>query len=100
MEYQKIINLLDNTANQPTKFWTNNWVKTNHEEHGTNNTNGQIKFKTSMVSSSLCYSDEYILVRGTITAIEMHSGRGNNGIEVVFKNCALIYKWNKQYRNR
>ena len=22
MEYQKIINLLDNTSNQPTKFWT------------------------------------------------------------------------------
>ena len=27
MEYQKIINLLDNTANQPTKFRTKNWVK-------------------------------------------------------------------------
>ena len=27
MEYQKIINLLDNTPNQPTKSRTKNWVK-------------------------------------------------------------------------
>ena len=31
MEYQKIINLLDNTSNQPSKFRTKNWVKINHE---------------------------------------------------------------------
>ena len=31
MEYQKI-NLLDNTANQPTKFRTKNWVEINDEE--------------------------------------------------------------------
>ena len=29
MEYQKIANLLDNVANQPSKFRTKNWV----EEH-------------------------------------------------------------------
>ena len=27
MEYQKIINLLDNTPNQPNKFRTKNWVE-------------------------------------------------------------------------
>ena len=27
MENQKIINLLDNTTNQPTKFKTKNWVE-------------------------------------------------------------------------
>ena len=26
MENQKVINLLDNTPNQPTKFRTKNWV--------------------------------------------------------------------------
>ena len=31
MEYQKIINLLDNTSNQPSNFRTKNWVKINHE---------------------------------------------------------------------
>ena len=29
MEYQKIINLLKNRPNQPTKFRTKNWVETN-----------------------------------------------------------------------
>ena len=31
MEYQKIINLLDNKPNQPTKFRTKNWVEINDE---------------------------------------------------------------------
>ena len=29
MEYQKIINLLDNTPNQLSKFKTKSWVETN-----------------------------------------------------------------------
>ena len=28
MEYQKIINLLDNTSNQLSKFRTKNWIRT------------------------------------------------------------------------
>ena len=68
MEYQKIINLLDNTPNQPTKFRTKNWVETNDESCVTYNTNNQIRFKTSMLRTSLCdYSDAHILVKGTIT---------------------------------
>ena len=68
MEYQKIINLLDNTPNQPTKFKIETYVEINDDARGTWNINSQIKFKTSMLKSSLCdYSDEYILVRGTIT---------------------------------
>ena len=31
MEYQKIINLLDNTPNQPTKFKTKNYVEINND---------------------------------------------------------------------
>ena len=81
--------MLDNTPNQPTKFRTNNWVEINDESRGTYNTNSQIKFKTSMLRSSLCdYSDAYILVSGTITPVEVAGGRGNNGIQVVFKNHA------------
>ena len=35
--------------------------------NGMNNTNSQIKFKTSMLRSILCdYSDTYILASGTI----------------------------------
>ena len=39
MEYQKIINLLDNTPNQPFKFRTKNWVEINNDAQGTYNTN-------------------------------------------------------------
>ena len=39
MEYQKIINLLDNTPNQPTKFRTKDWVEINDKSRGTYNTN-------------------------------------------------------------
>ena len=37
MEYQKIINLLDNKTNQPTKFTTKNWVEINDDSRGTYN---------------------------------------------------------------
>ena len=85
MEYQKIINLLDNTPNQPNKFRTKNWVEINYESCGTYNTNSQIKFKTSMLRLSLCdYSDEYILVSGTVTVAALAAGGANNNIQVVF----------------
>ena len=48
MEYQKIMNLLDNTSNQLTNFRTKNWVEINDDARGTYNVNSQIKFKTSM----------------------------------------------------
>ena len=68
MEYQKIVNLIDDTSNQPYKFRTKNWVEINDESRGAYNVNSQIKFKTTMLRSSLCdYSDAYILVIGTIT---------------------------------
>ena len=51
MEYQKIINLLENTPNQPTKFITKNQIEINDNLRGTCNTNSQIKFKTSMLRS-------------------------------------------------
>ena len=66
MEYQKMIKLLDNTPNQPTKSRKKNWIEINDDARGTYSTNGQIKFKTSMLKSRLCdYSDTYILVHGT-----------------------------------
>ena len=54
MEYQKIINLLDSTPNQPSKIKTKNWVKINAESRGTYNKENQIWFKTSMLRSGLC----------------------------------------------
>ena len=67
MEYQKIINLLGNTTNQPSKFRTRKWVEINDETRGKYK-NSNIKFKTSMIRSNLCdYGDAYILVSGTMT---------------------------------
>ena len=43
MQYQKIINLLDNTPNQSTKFKTKNWIEINDDSRGTHNINSQIK---------------------------------------------------------
>ena len=64
----KAVNLLDNTSNQPSKYRTKNWVEIKVDEYGTNNTNSQIKFKTSVLKSSLCdYSDVYIFVKGIIS---------------------------------
>ena len=68
MEYQKIAKLIDDASNQPSKFRTKNWVEMNDESRGTYNASNQIKFKTTMLKSSLCdYSDACIIVKGTIT---------------------------------
>ena len=73
MEYQKIANLLDNgvavnASNQSSKFRTKNWVEMNDESRGRYTTGSDIKFKTSLIRSSLCgYADAYILLKGAIT---------------------------------
>ena len=72
MEYQKIANLIDDTPNQPSKFRTKNWVEINYKSRGAYNVGSQIKFKTTMLKSSLCdYSHAYILVNGTISVITL-----------------------------
>ena len=80
-EYQKIIKLLENTPNQPTKFRTKNWVEINDDARETYNTNSQINFETSMLRLGLCdYRDAYILVSRTITVAGLEAGGGNNDI--------------------
>ena len=39
MEYQKMINLLDNTPNQPSRFLKKNWIEINDDLRRTYNTN-------------------------------------------------------------
>ena len=43
MEYQKIINLLDDLTNQSSKFRTKNWVAIIDEPRRTYNVSNQIK---------------------------------------------------------
>ena len=94
MEHQKMANLPDDASNQQSKFRTRNWVEINDESRGAYNVNSQIKFKTTMLKSSLCdCSDAYILVKGKITIAGAGADRAarqaderNKG--VIFKNCA------------
>ena len=102
MEYQKIANLIDDTSNKPSKFRTKNWVEINDESRRTYNVNSQIKFKTTMLKSSLCYntisisslcdySDAHILVKGNISVNNTAAAgadANNTGKKVIFKNCA------------
>ena len=92
MEYQKIINLMDGASNQRSKFRTKTWVEINDESRETYNVNSQIKFKTTMLKSSLCdYSDAYILGKETISVHNRAAAdvdANNTNKKVVFKNCA------------
>ena len=86
--------MIEDRSDQPSKFRTKNWVEINDEARGTYNVNSQIKFKTTMLKSSLCdYSDAYILVKGKISitgagadAAARQANERDKG--VAFKNCA------------
>ena len=81
--------MIEDVPNQPSKFRTKNWVEINDETYSVNS---QIKFKTTMLKSSLCdYSDAYILVKGTITVNDTaaaDANANNTNKKVIFKNFA------------
>ena len=87
MEYQKIANLLNDESNKPSKFRTRNWVEINDEQE----VQTPIKFKTSILKSSLCdYSDAYILVKGNITVNNTApdgAAANNTNKKVISKKC-------------
>ena len=76
MELQNIINLVSTTTNQlSSKLRTKNWGEINYDLRGPYNENSQIKFKTSILRTSLWdYSGRYILVKRPITI----TGRGTD----------------------
>ena len=86
------MNLLNDESSKPSKFRTKNWVEKNDDLRGVYAPNKQIRFKTSMLRSSLYdYSDAYILVKGNIS-VENNAADGaaasNTNKKVIFKNCA------------
>ena len=105
MEYQKVVNLLESTSDNLSKFRTRNWVEINDESRG-NYANSDIRFKTTMLRSDHCdYADSYILAKGTITI----TGEGDNAEEiqaderdkgVTFNNCAAFTKCISWINNR
>ena len=88
METQNIVNLLNGSGNENSKFATKKWYVIDSESKGNYSHENPIKFLTSSLESSLCdYSDAYILVTGSIRIT-----RGNQNKKVAFKNCAPFKK--------
>ena len=67
METQKIVNLLNSSDNENSKFATKKWYTIDSESKSNSLPDNEIKFLTSSLESNLCdYSEAYILVTGNI----------------------------------
>ena len=88
METQKIVNLLNDSDNEYSKFATRKWYIINDQNNGQygrgNENDSIIKFETKVIKPNLCdYSDAYILVTGDIKVTGITADTN-----VAFKNCA------------
>ena len=88
MESQKIVNFLNtNSAENLPRFVTKKWIEVYDKSGGNYNINKEIRIKTSMLRSDLCgYSDEYIVVKVTITVVRPNNAKRNKA--TAFKNNA------------
>ena len=98
METQKIVNLLNSSDNENSKFATKKWYVIDSESKGKYSRHDLIKFLTKSIESSLRdYSDAYILVTGNI-AVKRRNATDTADIalgaitQVAFKNCAPFEK--------
>ena len=67
MKTQKIVNLLNGSDNENSKFATKKWYIIDSESKGNYSHKNETKFLTNSLESNLCdYSDAYVLVRGNI----------------------------------
>ena len=65
METQKIVNLLNSSENEYSKFAKKKFYVIDRESKSNYSNENPIKFLTSSLESSLCdFSDRYILVTG------------------------------------
>ena len=94
MERQKIVDLLNSSENEYSKFATKTFYVIDSESKGNYSHENLIKFLTSSLESSLCnYSDGYILVTGDIV-VKRRNAANTDDIalgaitQVAFKNCA------------
>ena len=88
METQKIVNLLNDSHNEYSKFATRKWYIINDQNIGQygrgNEIDSTIKFETKAIKPNLCYfSDAYILVTGDIKIEDIAADTN-----VALKNCA------------
>ena len=101
METQKIVNLINGSDNENSKFATIKWYVIDSESQGNYSHENPIKFLTNSLESSLFdYSDAYILVTENVTVTRTIAAAAgvdplrkqslNAATQVVFKNCALF----------
>ena len=98
METQKIVNLLNGSDNENSKFATKKWYIIDSESNGNYSHHNPIRFLTKSIESSLCdYSDAYILVTGNI-AVKRRNAADTADIafgaitQVAFENCIPFEK--------
>ena len=97
--------MLDSTPNQLSKFRTKNCIEINDQLRGVYNVNSDIRFKTTMLRSSLYdYSDAYILSKGKIAI----AGAGAHAAArkadernkvVILKNCPPFINCKSEINN-
>ena len=88
METQKIVNLLNDSDNESSRFTTRKWYIINDQNNGQygrgNEIDSTIKFETKIIKPNLCdYSDAYILVTGDVKVAGVAADTN-----VAFKNGA------------
>ena len=94
MEVQKIVNLLNSSDNENSKFATEKWYIIDSESKDKFSRHNPITFLTKSIESSLCdYSDTYILATKNIKFKKRNDADATHTVlgaitQVAFKNCA------------
>ena len=88
LETQKIVNLLNDSNTESSKFATTNWYIINNQNKGQydrrNENDSTIKFETKVIKPNLCdCSDAHIFVTGDIKVADVAADTN-----VALKNCA------------
>ena len=110
METQKIVNLLNGSNNEISKFATTKWYVIDSESKGNYSHENPIKFLTSSLESNLRdYSDAYILVTGNIAVTRTIAAAAGGNVhrkqplnaatQVIFKNCAPFEDCRTEIKN-
>ena len=102
METQKIVNLVNGSDNENSRFSIKKWYIIDNESSGNYSKDEPIKFLTKSLEPSLCdYSDAYILLTGNIT-VKRRNAANTDDIalgtirQAAFKNCSRFIDCRKE----
>ena len=83
MGFQKIVNLFDMTFDDKDlpRFVNKKWIEVYDQSEKNYSVNKEVRIKTSMLRSDLCdFSDAYIVVKGSITVVELDNAKRNKSV--------------------